>query len=91
MQMSHVLVTALLTTLQLHAVCGLHGGDMMLTREQQASLEARSNQNNPLSPQNAVVRNERNLWPNAVVPYIFDNSLGMLCFYRLIFSYTVTI
>ena len=50
---------------------------MMLTREQQASLEARSNKNNPFSPQNAVVRDKRELWPNAVVPYIFDNSLGM--------------
>ena len=54
----------------------LYGGDIMLTNEQQASLEAAANPNDPFSPQRAVVRNERSLWPNARVPYILDGSLG---------------
>ena len=54
----------------------LHQGDIMLTDEQQATLEAVSNPNDPFSPQQAVVRNERSLWPNARVPYIIDSSLG---------------
>ena len=48
----------------------------MLTEEQQAQVEAAANPNDPFSPQQAVVRNQRSLWPNAVVPYIIDNSLG---------------
>ena len=55
----------------------MYQGDMVLTAEQQATLEATSNPHNPFSPQRAVVTNMRSLWPNAVVPYIIDNSLGM--------------
>lgn len=54
----------------------LHGGDIVLTPEQEASMEAFSNPNDPSAPQNAVVRNERSLWPNGDVPYIFDGSLN---------------
>ena len=68
----------LVALLQLHAVCGLYGGDMMLTPEQQATLEAMANLNNPQAPQNAVLSNMRSLWPDAVVPFIIDSSLGML-------------
>ena len=57
---------------------GLYGGDIMLTPEQQAALEATANPNDPFSPQRAVVRNPRSLWPNAMVPYIIDSSLGKL-------------
>ena len=51
-------------------------GDIVLTPEQQATLEATSNPNDPFSPQNAVVRNERNLWPDGRVPYVLDPSLN---------------
>ena len=54
----------------------MYQGDILLTEEQQATLEATSNPNDPFSPQQAVVRNPRSLWPNAVVPYIIDVSLG---------------
>ena len=55
-----------------HAVMG----DIMLTAEQQATMEATANPNDPFAPQSAVVRNERSLWVDARVPYILDNSLG---------------
>lgn len=82
-----ILATTLLVALHLLTVSaqadtnenqggGLYGGDIMLTPEQQASLEATANPNDPFSPQQAVVRNSRSLWPNAVVPYIIDSSLG---------------
>lgn len=61
-----------LAGLQVH----LYGGDIMLTPEQQATLEATSNLNDPFSPQNAVVHNEQSLWSNGVIYYIFDNSLS---------------
>ena len=51
-------------------------GDIVLTPEQQATLEATSNPNDPFAPQNAVVRNERALWPNGRVPYVLDGSLN---------------
>ena len=54
------------------------GGDIILTPEQQATLEATSNPNDPFSPQNAVVRSTRSLWPSGRVPYIFDGSLSKL-------------
>ena len=83
-----MLAIALVTVLQLFATVsaqadtenpgGLYGGDIMLTREQWQSLEATANPNDPFSPQQAVVRNQRSLWPNAVVPYIIDSSLGKL-------------
>ena len=56
---------------------GMYQGDILLTNEQRASIEATSNPNDPFSPQQAVVRNTRSLWPNAVVPYIIDGSLGI--------------
>ena len=62
---------------ELSTVQARYQGDMVLTPEQQATLEATSNPHNPFSPQRAVVRNMRSLWPNAVVPYIIDTSLGM--------------
>lgn len=55
---------------------GLFGGDIKLTPEQQATLEATANPNDPFSPQDAVVRNQRSLWPNGVMPYVIDNSLS---------------
>lgn len=48
----------------------------MLTPEQQASLEASTNPYDPFSPQNAVVRNARSLWPGGQVPYILDGSIN---------------
>lgn len=48
-------------------------GDIVLTPEQQGTLEATSNPNDPFAPQNAVVTMERSLWPNGVVPYVIDN------------------
>lgn len=39
-------------------------------------MEALSNPDDINSPQNAVVRNERSLWPNARVPYVLDGSLS---------------
>lgn len=56
---------------------GMYEGDIMLTPEQQSTLEATANPNDPFSPQQAVVRNPRSLWSNAVVPYIIDSSLGI--------------
>ena len=70
------LAAALVAILHVCAVQARYQGDIMLTPEQQRSLEATSNPNSPFSPQNAVVRNMRSLWPNAVVPFIIDNSLG---------------
>ena len=55
-----------------HAVMG----DIMLTAEQQATLEATANPDDPFGAQSAVVRSERSLWVDARVPYILDNSLG---------------
>lgn len=57
---------------------GLYGGDILLTPEQRATIEATANINDPNSPQMAVVRNMRSIWPNAVVPYVIDSSLGEL-------------
>ena len=39
-------------------------------------MEALANENDPNSPQLAVVRNERSLWPDGRVPYVLDNSLS---------------
>lgn len=51
-------------------------GDILLTPEQQASLEATSNPSDPFSPQNAVVLRERSLWPNGELFYVLDGSLS---------------
>lgn len=74
-----VTLTALVAASSLHPVGAAHlqEGDILLTPEQQATLEATSNPNDPFAPQQAVVRNPRSLWPNAVVPYVIDGSLGM--------------
>ena len=42
-------------------------------------MEADANNNDPFAPQNAVVRSERSLWRNNLVPYILDASLSELC------------
>ena len=54
----------------------LYGGDIVLTPEQQATLEATSNPNDPFAPQNAVVRNSRSLWTGGIMPYVLDSSLS---------------
>ena len=54
----------------------MHGGDILLTPEQQATFESMSNPNDPFAPQSAVVVNQRSLWIDGVVPYIFDSSLS---------------
>ena len=84
MHTNWILATALLAALHLFTTVsaqadtegGMYEGDIMLTPEQQATLEALANPNDPFSPQQAVVRNSRSLWPNAVVPYIIDSGLG---------------
>ena len=59
----------------------------MLTAEQQASLEALSNPSSMNTPQNAVLRNEQQLWPSGRVPYILDGSLSSKHYY--IFRWSV--
>ena len=54
----------------------MYGGDIALTPEQQAILEATSNQKSPFSIQNAVVRSVQYLWKNGIVYYTFDENLG---------------
>ena len=54
----------------------MFGGDIALTPEQQATLEATSNQNDPFSIQNAVVKSEQYLWKEGIVYYIYDDSLS---------------
>ena len=53
-------------------------GDIKLSDDQQMTLEALSNPEDVLSssPQLAVVRSSRTLWPEGRVPYIIDSSLG---------------
>ena len=72
------LATVLVAVLHLYRVHAryMYQGDIVLTREQQATLEANSNTHDPFSPQDAVVKSKRSLWPNAVVPYVIDRSLG---------------
>ncbi len=52
---------------------GLSEGDMVLTPGQQATIEINSNPSDPFAPQNAVTNNQRSLWPNGRVPYMFNN------------------
>jgi hypothetical protein len=69
--MSRKLLLAL--TIQVSSCLGNAEGDIMLTDEQQATLEAVSNlDTDPFAPQSAVVRNQRSLWPGGVVPYEFS-------------------
>lgn len=56
-----------------------YGGDIKLTVEQQTTLEALSNPDDKESPQLAVVRSTRSLWPRGKVPFIIHNSLGEVC------------
>ncbi len=55
---------------------GLYQGDILLTEEQQATLEATANPNDPYSPQHAAVVDRRFKWRGAVVPYVLDDSLS---------------
>jgi hypothetical protein len=87
MHANWILATALVAAALLATVSaqndtegGMYQGDIMLTPEQQSTLEATANPNDPFSPQQAVVRNPRSLWANAVVPYIIDSSLGTMSF-----------
>lgn len=50
--------------------------DIILTKEDRLSAEVLANENDPNSPQLAVVRSERSLWPEGRVPYVLDNSLS---------------
>ena len=52
------------------------GGDILLTDEQRATMEATANVKDPFAPQNAVVRRVRYTWAGGVVPYAIDDSLG---------------
>lgn len=61
----------------------MYGGDIALTPEQQATLEATSNQISPFSIQNAVVRSEQYLWKNGIIYYIFDDSLSEFLHYQI--------
>ena len=65
-----------MVTLILGTDLHLYGGDIVLTPEQQATLEATSNPNDPFAPLNAVVRDTRSLWPNGRVPYELAWGLG---------------
>ena len=60
--------------LLLSAGVGLEG-DILLTPEQETTLEAFSNPSDPFGPQNAVVLRERSLWPNGKIYYVLDSSL----------------
>ncbi len=53
----------------------LYQGDILLTREQQSTLEDTSNPDDPYGPQRAVVRRTRSVWLDGRVPYVID-SLG---------------
>ena len=60
----------------------MYGGDIALTPEQQATLEATSNQRSPFSIHNAVVKSVQYLWKNGTLFYTFDDSLGEFSKYR---------
>ena len=64
----------------MHADLPVHlfGGDIVLTPEQQTTMEATSNPSNPFSPQNAVITNDQLLWSGGLVYYTFDGSLSEL-------------
>lgn len=67
----------------------MYGGDIALTPEQQATLEATSNQISPFSIQNAVVRSEQFLWKDGIVYYILDDTLCELSIISAATSFTV--
>lgn len=54
----------------------LYQGDILLTSEQQAALEATSNPSDPHSTQRAVTSVSRARWRDAVVPYELEGSLS---------------
>ena len=53
----------------------LFEGDVILTREQQLTMEASSNPNDPFAPTHAVVNTVSSQWPNATVYYVYDDSI----------------
>ena len=57
-------------------ISGAFEGDIILTRSQSVTNEAFSIPADPTSSQNAVVRNQRQPWPNIMVPYVLDSSLN---------------
>jgi hypothetical protein len=50
-------------------------GDILLTPEQREALESNSMSNHS-SPQMAVVRSAFSLWPDGIVPYVYDRNLN---------------
>ena len=78
MYSTRIFIAALVSALLFTNGQSMYQGDIVLTPEQQSTLEATSNPSDPFSPQQAVVRNARSLWPSAAVPYILDASLGKL-------------
>ena len=71
-----LVAACIVAVVQMQAVYAFYLGDMLLTDAQMHTVEAHANQHSLFAPQDAVVKNRRQLWPNAVVPYIIDNSLG---------------
>ena len=70
----------------------MYGGDIALTPEQQATLEATTTQNSPFSIQHAVVSSEQYLWKGGIIYYIFDESLGekdLTCTHNNAFSFSL--
>lgn len=51
-------------------------GDVLLTPDQQALLEATASHSGPFTPLNAVVNREDYLWRNARIPYIIDSEMS---------------
>jgi len=52
----------------------LYGGDIKLTKQQQDNMKKYGNPYGPQSRAVSSVPKER--WPNAVIPYTFDCSVG---------------
>ena len=75
-----VIITVFLNLTDSHHSPGgkasLYGGDIMLTKQQQENMKKYGNPNGPQSRAASSVPSER--WPNAVIPYTFDCSVGEL-------------
>ena len=54
----------------------LYGGDIKFTPKQQENMKKYGTPNSPQSRAASNVDSER--WPNAVIPYVFDCSVGKL-------------
>lgn len=54
----------------------LYGGDIKFTPKQQENMKKYGTPNGPQSRAASNVDSER--WPNAVIPYVFDCSVGKL-------------